>query len=59
MGDKQMNKQKAIKYAHHIFFKEMIDWSRLENIDDNKDDELVINKLMQLSMPRKVLKKSY
>ena len=47
MGNKKMNQQKARKYAHHIFFEEMIDWARLENIDNHKDDLAVINRLLQ------------
>ena len=47
MGNKQMNQRRARKYAHHIFFKEMIEWARLENIDNHKDDLAVINRLLQ------------
>ena len=48
-GNKQMDKKRATKYAYHIFFREMIDWARLESTDNKQDDMAVINRLMSTS----------
>ena len=47
-GDKRINKQKAAKYAYHIFFEEMTRWNRLESNQNREDDELITKRLLQL-----------
>ena len=44
-----MDKKRATKYAYHIFFREMIDWARLESTDNKQDDMAVINRLISTS----------
>ena len=47
-GDKRIDKQKAAKYAYHIFFEEMARWNRLEKNQNREDDELITKRLLQL-----------
>ena len=49
-GKKKMNRLKAAKYAHHIFFNVMIDWKNIEDPSDYSDDVAVFNRLMHSSL---------
>ena len=42
-GKKKMNRLKAAKYAHHIFFNVLIDWKNIEDPSDYDDDVAVFN----------------
>ena len=47
-GEKKMNHQRAIKYAYHIFFEEMIEWKRLNSRAEYENDQIVLKKLLQI-----------
>ena len=47
-GERKINKQKAAKYAYHIFFEEMARWNKLENNENRDDDDLITQRLLQL-----------
>ena len=45
-GSRLIDKEKALKYAYHLFFKEMMSWNRLSNKNDSSSDYQVITKLL-------------
>ena len=45
-GSKQIDKEKALEYAYHLFFNEMVSWNRLVNANDSLTDDQVLEKLL-------------